>query len=137
MRELLRNDTDWCWEKRQSEAFQQVKTALTQTPVLSYYDRNKPVRLQVDASSKSLGACCMQEGKPIAYASKTLTPTEVNYAQIEKEMLAILFGCTRFKHYIYGRRTVVESDCKPVEAIMKKSLGCASPRLQRLMLQLQ
>ena len=79
----------------------------------------------------------MQEGKPIAYASKTLTPTEVNYAQIGKEMLAILFGCTRFKHYIYGHRTVVESDCKPIEAIMKKSLGCASPRLQRLMLQLQ
>lgn len=137
MRELLRNDADWCWEMRQSEAFQQVKTALTQTPVLSYYDRNKPVRLQVDASSKGLGACCMQDGKPIAYASKTLTPTEINYAQIEKEMLAILFGCTRFKHYIYGRRTVVESDCKPIEAIMKKPLGSASPRLQRLMLQLQ
>ena len=137
MRELLRNDTDWCWEKRQSEAFRQVKTALTQTPVLSYYDRNKPVRLQVDASSKGLGACCMQEGKPIAYASKTLTPTEVNYAQIEKEILAILFECTRFKHYIYGRRTVVESDCKPIEAILKKPLGSASPRVQRLMLQLQ
>ena len=57
MREILRNDTDWCWEKRQSDVFQQMKTALTKTPVLSYYDRNKPVRLQVDASSKGLGAC--------------------------------------------------------------------------------
>ncbi|MCG8048271.1 MAG: RNase H-like domain-containing protein [Candidatus Thiodiazotropha endolucinida] len=137
MRELLRSDVDWCWESAQSEAFEQVKTALTQTPVLSYYDRNKPVRLQVDASSKGLGACCMQDGKPIAYASKTLTPTEVRYAQIEKEMLAILFGCTRFKQYIYGRRTVVESDCKPIESIMKKPLCSASPRLQRLLLQLQ
>ena len=43
---------------------------------------------------------------------------EVNYTQIEKEMLAILFGCTRFKHYIYGRRTVVESDCKPINGWM-------------------
>ncbi|MEW8548052.1 MAG: RNase H-like domain-containing protein [Candidatus Thiodiazotropha sp.] len=137
MRELLRNDVDWCWGSRQSEAFQQVKMALTQTPVLSYYDRDKPVRLQVDASSKGLGVCCMQDGKPIAYASKTLTQTEVKYSQIEKEMLAILFGCTRFKHYIYGRRTVVESDCKPIESIMKKPLCSASPRLQRLMLQLQ
>ena len=57
MREILRNDTEWCWEKRQSDAFQQMKTAITKTPVLSYYDRNKPVRLQVDASSKGLGAC--------------------------------------------------------------------------------
>ncbi|MCG8048272.1 MAG: hypothetical protein N0E48_22075, partial [Candidatus Thiodiazotropha endolucinida] len=64
-------------------------------------------------------------------------PTEVRYAQIEKEMLAILFGCTRFKQYIYGRRTVVESDCKPIESIMKKPLCSASPRLQRLLLQLQ
>ena len=63
----------------------------------------------------------MQEGKPIAYASKTLMPTEVNYTQIEKEMLAILFGCIRFKHYIYGRRTVVESDCKPIASYHEKA----------------
>ena len=55
----------------------------------------------------------------------------------KKEMPAILFGCTRFKHYIYGRRTVVESGCKPIESIMKKPLCSAPPRLQRLMLQLQ
>ena len=137
MRELLRDDVDFNWTSRQSEAFEQVKKSLTQAPVLSYYDRTKPVRLQVDASSKGLGACCMQDGKPIAYASKTLTAAEVKYSQIEKEMLGILFGCTRFKHYIYGRRTVVESDCKPIESIMKKPLCSASPRLQRLVLQLQ
>ena len=51
----------------------------------------------------------MQEGNAIAFALKTLTSTEVNHAQTEQEMLAILFGCTRFKHFIYGRRTVVEN----------------------------
>ena len=137
MRALLRKDVEFSWGSEQSEAFHKVKTALTQSPVLSYYDPGKPVRLQVDSSSKGLGVCCMQDGKPIAYASKTLTPTEVAYAQIEKEMLAILFGCTRFKYYIYGRRTVVESDCKPIEAIMKKPLCSAPPRLQRMLLQLQ
>ena len=137
MRALLRKDVEFSWGSEQSEAFHKVKTALTQSPVLSYYNPGKPVRLQVDSSSKGLGVCCMQDGKPIAYASKTLTPTEVAYAQIEKEMLAILFGCTRFKHYIYGRRTVVESDCKPIEAIMKKPLCSAPPRLQRMLLQLQ
>ena len=129
MRALLHKDVEFSWQSEQADACHKVKTALTQTPVLNYYDRSKSVRLQVDSSSKGLGACCMQDGKPIAYASKTLTPTEVGYAQIEKETLAILFGCTRFKNYVYGRRTVVESDCKPIESIMKKPLCSAPPRL--------
>ena len=122
LRALLHKDVEFIWQSEHADAFHKVKTALTQTPVLSYYDRSKPVRLQVDSSSKGLGACCMQDGKPIAYASKALTPTETGYAQIEKEMLAILFGCTHFKNYIYGRRTVVESDCKPIECHEKAPL---------------
>lgn len=137
LRELLRKDVEFRWDSQQAEAFSRVKSVITQAPVLTYYDSSKPVRLQVDASSKGLGVCCLQDGKPVAYASKTLTKSEISYAQIEKETLAILFGCTRFKHYIYGRHTVVESDCKPVVAIMKKPLCSAPPRLQRLLLQLQ
>ena len=56
------------------------------------------------------GATLMQEGKPIAFASKSLTPSEVQYAQIEKEMLAIFFGCKRFHQYLYGRKVKVETD---------------------------
>ena len=137
MRELLRKDVEFRWDSAQNEAFNKVKQVITQAPVLSFYDSSKPVRLQVDASSKGIGVCCLQNGKPIAYASKTLTLTETGYAQIEKEMLAILFGCNRFKHYIYGRRTVVESDCKPIVSIMRKPLNSAPPRLQRMLLQLQ
>ena len=137
MRELLRKDVEFRWDSAQTEAFHKLKTALTQSPILSYYDPKKPVRLQVDASSKGLGVCCLQDGKPIAYASKTLTPTEILYAQVEKEMLAIVFGCVRFKNYIWRRHTVIESDCKPIESIMKKPLCSAPPRLQRLLLQIQ
>ena len=137
MRELLRKDVEFRWDSAQTEAFHKIKTALTQSPILSYYDPKKPVRLQVDASSKGLGVCCLQDGKPIAYASKTLTPTEILYAQVEKEMLAIVFGCVRFKNYIWRRHTVIESDCKPIESIMKKPLCSAPPRLQRLLLQIQ
>ena len=79
----------------------------------------------------------MQEGKPISYASKTLTPSEINYAQIEKEMLAILFGCKHFHHYIYGREICVQTDHKPLVSIMQKSILNAPARLQRMILQLQ
>lgn len=78
----------------------------------------------------------MQEGKPIAFASKSLTPSEINYAQIEKEMFAILFGCRRFHQYIYGHEVKVETDQKPLVSIMKKTLLAAPPRLQRIILQL-
>ncbi|XP_038867865.1 carnosine synthase 1-like [Salvelinus namaycush] len=69
-----------------------VSEAREPGPILAYYDPNKELRLQVDASKYGLGAVLLQEGKPIGYASKSLTDCEINYAQIEKELYAILFG---------------------------------------------
>ena len=69
-----------------------------------------------------VGACLIQDGQPVAYASRSLTDTEVNYAQIENELLAIVFGMERFETYIYGRKVMVESDLKPLETIFKESL---------------
>ena len=79
----------------------------------------------------------MQENHPIAFASKSLTQAEIGYAQIEKELLAILFGCKRFHQYTYGRRVTVHSDHKPISAIMRKPVSAAPPRLSRMLLQLQ
>jgi hypothetical protein len=93
--------------------------------------------LQVDASKNGLGATLLQEGRPIAYASKSLTKSEVNYAQIEKEMYAILFGCRRFHHFVYGRKVDVQTDHLPLISIFKKPLSSAPARLQRMLLQLQ
>ena len=93
--------------------------------------------LQVDASKYGLGDTLLQEGKPVSFASKSLTQSEINYAQIEKEMLAILFGCKHFHHYIYGREICVQTDHKPLVSIMQKSILTAPARLQRMILQLQ
>ena len=70
-----------------------------------------------------MGAILLQDEQPVAYASKALTKSQQNYAQIEKEMLAIVFGCTRFHEYIFGLRTVeIETDHKPLEMILTKPL---------------
>ena len=79
----------------------------------------------------------MQDSEPVAYASKSLTSTEQQYAQIEKEMYAILFGCEHFHQYIYGRHITVVTDHKPLEPITRKPLAAAPARLQRMMLLLQ
>ena len=65
----------------------------------------------------------------MAYASKTLTETQKKYAQIEKEMLGIVFGCSKFHDVIFGKTVTVETDHKPIEAIYKKPLYLALVRL--------
>ncbi len=80
----------------------------------AYFDHKKEVTLQVDVSKNGLGATIMQEGKPVAYASKLLINTEQNYAQIEKELYAVLYGCKR----LYGQHITVESDHKQLETIL-------------------
>ena len=93
--------------------------------------------LQVDASQVGLGAALLQDSKVIAYASKSLTSAETRYADIECEMLAVVFGCLKFHHCLYVRSFVCNSDHQPLENIHLKHLSDAPPRLQRLLLKLQ
>ena len=69
---------------------------------MAYYDVTKPITLEVDASQKGLGAALVQEKKQIAFASKTLTKTQSNYINIEREMLSLVHGVERFHTYLYG-----------------------------------
>ena len=85
--------------------------------------------LQCDASERGLGYSLLQEGQPIAYGARGLTSAEQNYAQIEKEMLAIVVGCEKFDQYIYGRKAFVETDHKPLVSITKKPVHSAPKRL--------
>ena len=114
-----------------------LKGILSSQPVLKLFDPTKPVKLQVDASKSGLGAYILQDEHSIAYASRSLIPAEEHYSQIKKELLAEVFGCERFNHYVYGRPVEVNSDHKPLVPITKKPLVKSLPRLQRLLLRLQ
>ena len=78
----------------------------------------------------------MQDGLPVAYVSRALTDTEQRWAQIEKELMAIVFACEKFHYYDYGRDVLVQSDHRPLEAVFAKSLYQTTPRLQRMLLRL-
>ena len=107
-------------------------------PVLKFYNVAEEVTLQTDASEKGLGAVLIQNGQPVAFASRTLSKTEQRYATIEKECLAIVFGYERFYQYLARCDKIhVETDHKPLESIFKKSLLSAPSRLQRMLLRLQ
>ena len=77
------------------------------------------------------------EDQPIAFASKSLTDAETRYANIERELLAIIFACQHFSTYLLGRSFVAESDQKPLEMIAMKNLANVPPCLQRMLLELQ
>ncbi len=137
IRRLTRKDVQWEWSHEQDQAFQKIKNAVTTAPVLRYFNPDLETTLQSDSSSTGLGATIMQNGQPVAYASRALSTTEQNYAQIEKELLAIVFGMEKFHQMTYGRKVKVETDHKPLEAITKKPLVTAPKRLQRMLLRLQ
>ncbi|KAK4296250.1 hypothetical protein Pmani_031249 [Petrolisthes manimaculis] len=138
LRELTKKDVQFVWREAQEESFKALKSAVTTTPVLRYYSVKDEVTVQCDASQSGLGAVLTQEGHPVAFASRALTPAEQRYAQIEKECLAIVFACERFHEYTYGRNTItVQSDHQPLESIFKKRLEDAPSRLQRMLLRLQ
>ena len=135
LRQLTRNDTEWSWKPELQAAFNQLKQSLVEETVLRYYV-TKPVTLSVDSSSTGLGAVLLQDNQPVAYASRALTPTQTRYTQIEKELLAIVFGCEKFYDYIYGRQVNVETDHKPLETIFQKPLHQSPLRLQKMLMKL-
>ncbi|XP_059061528.1 uncharacterized protein K02A2.6-like [Achroia grisella] len=138
LRQLLKKDTVWQWDSIHDAAVQRLKELVCGAPVLALYSLTEPVVLSVDASSCALGAVLLQGGRPVEFASSTLTETQSRYAQIEKELLAIVYALERFHQYIFGRKNVVvETDHKPLEALFNKSLNSVPARLQRMMLRAQ
>ena len=114
LRQLLEKDTEWHWEESQQKRFNELKRAITTAPVMKYYDVNEDIVLLVDSSKDALGACILQNGHPIACNSRSLNKSEQNYAQIEKNMAAIVSGATEFHEYIYAQDPIhIESDHRP------------------------
>ena len=90
--------------------------------------------LQTDASAKGLGACLLQCEHPVYFGSKALTDSQKGYVAIELEALAVSWAMEKFHHFLYATKFVLETDQKPLETILAKSLNAATPRLQRILI---
>ena len=125
LQSLLKKDTEFVWTPVHQKAFDEIKFHVSNDVKLQFYDSSKPLYIEVDTSKKGIGAVMLQEDtilinhdsnhdsksgnemprnlRPISYASKTLSTTELNYSNIERELLGLLFTVTHFKHFTYGR----------------------------------
>ena len=132
--ELAKERVPFNWGPEHDEAFSLIKKELTAAPILAYYNPKKLAVLQTDASCKGLGVCLLQNEKPVYFASKALTEMQKGYVAIELESLVVAWAMEKFHHFLYGNQFTLETDQKPLEAILSKSLNQATPRLQRILI---
>lgn len=113
-----------------------MKKELLKPTTLALYDPEAETKISADASSYGLGAVLLQKSapgwKPIAYASRSMFKTEKQYAQIEKEVLAITWACDKFSMYVLGKSIKIETDHKPMVPLLgSKHLDSLPPRVLR------
>ena len=157
---LVKKDSEYIWTPTHARAFQDIKDAICHETLLSYFDKTKPIFIEVDASGQGLGAVLLQgnidqmeldnasqtEGrfldfrnrlKPIAFASKSLSEAETRYSNIERELLGVVWAVQHFNHYTFANKVHIISDHKPLQPLFNgKMLVTCSPRTARLLLKI-
>jgi len=138
LRQLLKKDNMWVWSKKCAKAIDSLKNIIISNKVLAPFDVRSPVQIYCNASKSALGSCLIQNGWPVYFASRSLNKTDIEYAQIEKELLAITFSCKKCHNYIYGHGDVtIYTDHMPLTSIINKTLDeIQNNRIKRLRLKL-
>ena len=113
------------WNEEHEEAFQLLKMRLLQAPILSFPNFSYPFVLDTDASETALGAVLSQviegEERPVAFESRVLTKTEVNYATTKREALGIVQAMQWFRPYIYGTQCIVRTDHASLQWLFRQN----------------
>ncbi|KAD4584296.1 hypothetical protein E3N88_21897 [Mikania micrantha] len=112
---LTRKNTKFVWGEDQDKSFNELKTKLTQAPVLTLPDGSNDFVVYSDASYLGLGCVLMQRGKVIAYASRQLKTHEINYPIHDLELAAVVFALKIWRHYLYGVKCSIYTDHKSLK----------------------
>jgi hypothetical protein len=108
--ELFKKENKYEWGNTQQTAFETIKQAISQAPVLALPDPSLPYTVKADASGFAVGAALEQQGKPIAFLSKKMNDAERRYPVHEQELLAIVLALREWRHYLLGTRFTVHTD---------------------------
>ena len=143
LRQLTRKNVTFEWKLEHQRAFDKMKKALTQTPVMAYFDTSKRTMVIVDGSPFGLGAILAQRERQgqqyniIAYASRPLTPVERRYSQTDIEGLSLVWGIEHFRLFLIGSEFDVITDHKALESTFNNPKSKPPARIERWMMRLQ
>ena len=142
LRRLTRQNVDFIWNTEQENAFTKIKTLISEAPVLTYFHPKSETKVITGANKQGLGAVLLQKNEnglfqPIAFASRSLTDVESRYSQTEREALAVVFSCERFKNYVYGLKFTIATDHKPLLKLYSPTCLLPPTRIHRWALRLQ
>ena len=123
--ELLKKDVEFSWSPERQGAFEELKLTLAKAPVLSPPDWKKEFHVTLDASGWCLGAILWQYEKdkresPVYYASRQMSPAERKYTTTEREALAVVYACKKFRHYLLGYRIIFHTDHDSLKYLVNK-----------------
>ena len=112
---LTKNNTPTTWTPECQTAFENLKNAIINAPVLKHPDPTQPFKLICDASNYASGAILIQDGHPCAFTSKKFLPAECNYTTEERELLAIIHALKLFRCYLDGTHFTIVTDHNPLK----------------------
>ena len=141
IRRITHKNHPWLWGPEQSEAFNKLRDLISSNTVLAHFDPSLPTQVRHDACKIGISGALTQKHpdgsiRPVAYASRSLSPVEQRYSQTEREALSGVWACERFHFYIHGSQFDLVGDHKPLEVLLN-GRGNPSPRIERWRLRLQ
>lgn len=136
---LTRKCEPFIWGTEQTDAFERLKVALTNAPILACPDPSRPFRLYTDASQYAVGAILVQdspegEEKVIAYLSHSLSETQRRWASIEREAFAVVYALKKLHVYLWGARFEIHTDHKPLTSLFRAEIK--NTKVQRWAIQI-
>ena len=143
LRRLTQKEIDFEWNQECENAFQNLKTSLSEKSCIAYFDEQKETLIYCDASPVGISAILLQrtkgksDTKVVAYSSRSLTNTEMRYSQIERETLAVTYACEKNHLYLFGRNFVLYNDNKALTNILNNPKSTPPPRIERMLLRIQ
>ena len=139
---LIQKNNEYVWITVHDKPFQNLKDMVSEDCLIQFHNPHKPLFTECDASKQGIGCVMLQPDDNIpadmndsipsnlwsvAYASKGLSEAEQNYANIERELLGVVFSLETFKHFTSGRQTNIITDHKPLTSLFSKCLANTSP----------